>query len=138
MDLAVLTLAELGDDVSDVYAWVDANARENCAGVEAMLPQLHVLSQELSATLQQRLENFPSFDTHVQLLAIKTEGLRQNLQSVTTPNLAVPSLTTDSRPVSNGNHHLPSSPQLSSNCALRSFVFASAVDHGQLVIDHTA
>ncbi|RQM20358.1 hypothetical protein B5M09_003931 [Aphanomyces astaci] len=91
MDSAVLTLVELGDDVSDVYAWVDANTRgdavesNNSGGVsERLLPQLHVLSQELSATLQHQLESFPSFDTHVQLLAIKTEGLRLNLQSVTT------------------------------------------------------
>ncbi|RHZ07551.1 hypothetical protein DYB37_004501 [Aphanomyces astaci] len=91
MDSAVLTLVELGDDVSDVYAWVDANTRSDAVesnssgGVsERLLPQLHVLSQELSATLQHQLESFPSFDTHVQLLAIKTEGLRLNLQSVTT------------------------------------------------------
>ncbi|CAK4744985.1 unnamed protein product [Aphanomyces euteiches] len=74
---AVASIAELGADVSDVYAWVDAQTRDTTdrSKLESLLPELHVLSQELSATLQKQLESFPSFGNHVQLLAIKTRAL---------------------------------------------------------------
>ncbi|KAF0687768.1 Aste57867_20520 [Aphanomyces stellatus] len=81
---SVVSAAELGTDVTDVYAWVDAQTVKSSdkTKLEGLLPQLHVLSQELSATLQQRLETFPSFGNHVQLLAIKTTTLQQSLQVV--------------------------------------------------------
>ncbi|KDO15892.1 hypothetical protein SPRG_18572, partial [Saprolegnia parasitica CBS 223.65] len=51
MDSAVLTVADLGDDVGDIYAWIDAQVSaapgEPKAHLESLLPQFHVLSQEL-------------------------------------------------------------------------------------------
>ncbi|RHY28200.1 hypothetical protein DYB32_006401 [Aphanomyces invadans] len=113
MEDAVLTVVELGNDVADVYAWVDANTRggaleSDSAGVsERLLPQLHVLSQELSATLQQQLESFPSFDTHVQLLAIKAQGLLLNLQNVTDATSPIPD-GTDASPTTSTSVANPS------------------------------
>ncbi|ETV90810.1 hypothetical protein H310_14477 [Aphanomyces invadans] len=113
MEDAVLTVVELGNDVADVYAWVDANTRggaleSDSAGVsERLLPQLHVLSQELSATLQQQLESFPSFDTHVQLLAIKAQGLLLNLQNVADATSPIPD-GTDASPTTSTSVANPS------------------------------
>ncbi|OQR80775.1 hypothetical protein ACHHYP_17213 [Achlya hypogyna] len=83
MDSSVLTVADLGDDVGDIYAWVDAqcSGRDAKAHLESLLPQFHVLSQELSGNLQSCLESFPSFVTHLQLLQLKTTTLGKSLQS---------------------------------------------------------
>ncbi|OQS06954.1 hypothetical protein THRCLA_01026 [Thraustotheca clavata] len=79
-----VSVNDLGSEKADIYAWIDAQCCKNKQEetkdhLESLLPQLHVLSQELSGNLQQCLESFPSFVNHMQLLQLKTRTLAISL-----------------------------------------------------------
>ncbi|EQC27489.1 hypothetical protein SDRG_14692 [Saprolegnia diclina VS20] len=139
MNSAVLTVADLGDDVGDIYAWIDAQVSvapgDPKTHLEGLLPQFHVLSQELSANLQQCLETFPSFVNHVQLLQLKTQTLGQSLH---THSPSTQSARGDATPAYNTLSQLHTAKMHMQQCSNALQESAAWKQHSRYVVQVTA